>query len=638
MKTALVLSPFATWPADVGHRRRTLQTTEMLRSLGYRVTFLFYAFEGAWYWRFQPRDFDRMAAQWDEVIVHHADHSVGLPPRQGRVHQLDEWWSPSLESLLVNLFARRSFDAFVVHNVWLSRALSLAPPGTVRILETHDLFHKRRAILDRFGLGHDFYEIDEASELFGIDRADIAIAIQDEDARQLLGKTRARIVSLPFYDTALEADAPGLRRTDYLHPGKVTFGFLGSAHTYNTHGMQSVLRALEPRVAATFAPVDIALAGSVSDALETRLPVRRLGRVPTEAGFYAACDIALAATFEGTGFKIKVGDLLALGMPSLVARHSAIGTGLRGEVVVDTPEDMADAMVRIALQRPPLGTLRTPVLAGRDDLKGRVAVGTANLRQTLRDLRPLLAVDLSRFGPERGALALISWLSVARHLVREAAVVLMLREDVRQLVEAVLPIGVTAAAREAFGALRESHGRAVVVDACGAGIDGLVLRRGDRWEADTRWLWLLGEEDAPEPSRSGQLPVVHPDAAWDPAVKAVQAAARKLRDRKALDADTLVFGAWPARAPAARVIRLKTRVARVEVRDAAAVEAALLELLDVHEGSREAIWCGEAGAALTVLHEVAGARKHDRLGVIDGTAIGIAHGHHSAPTSLLLEI
>jgi len=619
MKSVLILSPFATWPADVGHRRRTLQTTALFKALGYRVTFLLYAFEGAWYWRFQPEDFDRMCAQWDEVIVHAAEHSVGLPPKAGRLHQLDEWWSAALESHLLNIFARRNFDVFVVHNVWLSRALSLAPGTTVKVLETHDLFHKRRAILDRYGIQHDFFEIDEAAELFGINRADIVVAIQDEDARELLGKTRGRVVSLPFYDEALEALAPRLHRADYLHPGKVTFGFLGSAHIYNVKGMQAVLRALEPRIAASFAPVDIVLGGTASEALETRLPVQRLGRVPTEADFYARCDIALAPTFEGTGFKIKVADCLALGMPTLVAKHSAIGTGLRGAAVVETPEQMADAMVQIALRRPPLASLRRAVIEGREELKARVAIGTRNLVQVLREARPVLGVDLSLWGPERGALVLISWLSVMRQLLPQAAVVLMLREDVRRLVEPVLPPGVRAAAREEFAALRRDHARATVIDASGTGSDGLGLRPGDRWELDGRWCWLRGEEAPVEgaPSVVRGQPLLHPDAAWDPAVQAVQKAARQHRDRKALDAEVLVFGAWADRGKRARVLRLKKRVARVEIRDARAVEAALLELLDTEDRNPKVIWCSEADDVLRILQGLVSRKGNKIAGLIN---------------------
>lgn len=620
-KSALVLSPFATWPADVGHRRRALQTTAMLKALGYRVTFLLYAFEGPWYHRFQEEDFARMAAQWDEVMVHYADRSVGMPPKTGRLHHLDEWWSESLESFLGNLFSRRGFDVFVVHNVWLSRALTLAPAGTVKVLETHDLFHRRRAILDRYGIGHDFYEIGEAAELFGIDRADIAIAIQDEDARDLLGATRARVVSLPFFDEALADQAPALMRNDYLHPGRVTFGFLGSAHTYNVHGMQAVLDALETRVAATFAPVDIALAGSVSDAVRTRLSVRRMGHVPSEADFYARCDIALAATFDGTGFKIKVGDCIALGMPSVVARHSAIGTGLAGDVVVTTPWDMADLMVRIALQRPSLSTLRAPVLTAREDLRGRVARGTALLQQAIRDARPMLAVDLSRFGPEHGALPIMSWLSAAPYLVRDAAPVLVLREDVLRLVGSALPPGVQATTREGLADLRDGLGRALVIDACGAGVRGLPLRAGDRWDADTRWNWLLGEADAAESGIAGALPVLHPDALWDPAVDAIGTAARRLRDRAALDAKMIIVGAWSGSTPKPRPLQLKDRVARVEVRDARALEGMMLELLDRTRDDRTIVWCAEHSAVTEILARLT-ATHGSLVGLVCGAVLG----------------
>jgi len=631
MKSALILSPFASWPADVGHRRRTLQTTAMLKALGYRITFLLYAFEGPWYWRFQEEDFAEMAAQWDEVIVHHADHSVGLPPKHGKLHHLDEWWSPALENHLANLFSRRSYDIFVVHNVWLSRALATAPSGVVKVLETHDLFFKRRAILDRYGIGHDFFEIDEASELFGIDRADIAVAIQDEDARELLGKARSRVVSLPFFDDALLAEAPGLLRGDYLHPNKVTFGFLGSAHTYNIHGMQAVLDALEPRVAASFAPVDVALAGSVCDSITSRLPIRKMGRVPTETGFYANCDIALAAAFDGTGFKIKVGDCLALGMPSLVARHSAIGTGLKGSVVVDTPEEMADLMVNIALRRPALATLRAPIVAGRDELRNRVARGTASLRQLMRDVRPVLVIDLSAYGPEFGALPLMSWLATARHTVRLVAPVLLLRADVLKIVEPVLAPGVRATTREGFAEIRDDFGRARFIDACGTGTTGLPLRMGDKWVRDTRWNWLLQEDDAQVEAMS-YLPIVHPDGKWDPSVLAVQKAARKHRDRAVLDAEKLVVGVWPDSGGKRRVMRLKDRFACVDIRYARQVEDLMLEMLDIPEGSREIIWCADTSAASQMVFQIAGLTKQTVSGLLGGPVVGkFVPGYRFAP-------
>ena len=90
----------------------------------------------------------------------------------------------------------------VTHNVWLSKALTLAPRGTTTVLETHDLFWKRRALLDRLGVGHDFYEPEQAGEVFGINRAQIAVAIQERDARELMPLVKSKLVTLPFYDPA----------------------------------------------------------------------------------------------------------------------------------------------------------------------------------------------------------------------------------------------------------------------------------------------------------------------------------------------------------------------------------------------------------------------------------------------------
>ena len=48
MRRAFVLSPFATFPPDAGQRRRTLQTTRLLKEHGYAITFALYAFEEGW--------------------------------------------------------------------------------------------------------------------------------------------------------------------------------------------------------------------------------------------------------------------------------------------------------------------------------------------------------------------------------------------------------------------------------------------------------------------------------------------------------------------------------------------------------------------------------------------------------------
>lgn len=630
MKTALVLSPFATWPADVGHRRRTLQTTAMLKEAGYHVTFLLYAFEGGWYWRFQDRDVAEMRQQWDEVLIVHAEHSVGLPPREGRFHALDEWWSAELETQLRNLFRHRHFDLFVVHNVWLSKALSLAPRATTTVLETHDLFWKRRALLDRLGIGHDFYEPEQAAEIFGINRAQIAMTIQEKDARELLPLVSSKVVTVPFYDAAVEAGAAGPERRGYLHPDKVVFGFLGSAHTYNVSGMRAVLKALEERVARSFAPVDLVLGGTASTALETRLSCRRLGRVPTEVGFYAQCDVALAPTFEGTGFKIKVADMLALGMPSLVAAHSAIGTSLAGEMVVETPEEMADAMVRIATTRPPLGGLRAGAATAREELKRRAALGRSNAFRLLHTIKPGLVVDLSVFGPEKGILPLVSYFSLIRHLPAHAATTLVVRPDVRAIIEPFLPLGLHLADADEADAATRHHPRRVLLQVGGRrGAAIMPLREADLLVQDNRWNWL-DPDAAPGPDTVGvDLPLAYPDIAWDPLVSAIRQAWRSLdhKGQAPEGVQRIVFVDWVGARGPATVARLASMVWIVDVNDTAETERALMAILAAPEEGIEVVWATSGHATLRALvMEAALSRRQKVSGLLDGCFHGSANG------------
>ncbi len=628
-RTALIVSPFASWPLDVGHRRRVAQSTALLRDAGYRVTFLLYAFESGWYWRRQLGDYNAMAAQWDEVLVVQANRTVGMPPREGGFHALDEWWSEELEVTLRNLFRQRHIDVMVVHNVWLSKALTLAPCATTTVLETHDLFWKRRALLDRIGIGHDFFEPEQASEIVGIDRAQFTIAIQERDSQELTPLVKSKLVTLPFYDPAMEDAAQQPPRAAYLHPEKVTFGFLGSAHTYNVTGMQAVLDALEDRVARSFAPVDLLLGGTADAKLKTRLPATRLGRVPSEAGFYGACDIALAPTFEGTGFKIKVADMLALGLPTLVARHSAIGTSLDGEAVADTPEEMAEAMVRIALTRPPLSGLRRLSERAREDLARRTETGTRSFFRLLHAIKPCLIVDLSGCGIEHGMMPLISYFALLRHLPPNAFTHVVLRAEVLALVEPVLPIGVCALLREEVAAFTACYPHRLLVDVDGASAAWFAPGADDRVLRDDRWAWV-GQESATaaQDAPAFPLPLLHPDVSWDPCVEALRKAwrARPGSARMPEGTERILFLDWVGDAAPSPAATLRRNLWLVNMRDAAATEAALMALLDSPEQSLEIVWLGDERPVLRgIVIEAAASRRHRVSGLLDGCFLGPAN-------------
>jgi hypothetical protein len=556
---ALVVSPFASVPRDAGHRRRVHQMTRLLSENGYGVTFLLLAFEDDWAWAHDAELHGELRAIWEEVIVVHAAGHVGRPPLHGAAHHLDEWWEPALQATLANLSTRRFFDVVVVHNVWLSKAFDFVHPASVKVLETHDLFWRRADAFARIGLPPAFFVTDRESELFGIGRADIVVTIQAAEARALLDLTPKRIVNVPFYDFTLDRDAdpaPAILAS----PDKVSFGFLASANPFNVHGVNALLAALEREIGESFAPVEIVVGGSVGRHVRSILPVRRLGRVATEQGFYAAVDWAIAPVFEGTGFKIKTADALALLRPLLASAHAADGVALHATLVCATPAEMAARMADIALRRPDPRIGQGHVRRARENLRARTAEGEANLLRAMAVAAAPVMVDLHDVSAETapGALLLQAWLGVMRVLAERAPVLLVLPQSVRLRVARSLPPGVRAIA-------------AGEVDSCLA-------------------LWPRCRRVATHPF---VMPPLHPNLLWE-------AAALRLRDlwaetpqgRAALaeGAGMLLLG---ENRPPAR-FAIGAGVATVNATDMQAVACALLRLLIAPNGAE--IVCAAAPA------------------------------------------
>lgn len=441
-RSALILSPFSSWPETAGHRRRVAQATRLLAHAGFRVTFLLYAFEDIWAHRFDEASYDALRRQWPEVHVFHANAGVGGTPAQGERHAIDEWWDTALGAYLDNLFSRRRFDAFVVHNVWLSRAFLHAPAGTARILEIHDLFHRRAGVFSTFGLRPDFFVPTQAGEIEGLARADIVSTIQasEQDWIQQNLPGRGRLV--PYFDASLPRHA--IRRADYLDGDVVRFGILASGHSLNLHGISSLLDVLRAAPEADRRRVRLRIGGAAARFIAPAMPCERMPEVATEAGFYAGCDIAVVPNLAGTGFKIKIADALGLGMPVLATRHAAEGIDLPAASTITTAQDLAARICAIARDRPPLATLRAEAARAAVRLRREAARGAARLVTAISRKRPVLRIDLTPFTPGAGILPLLVMLhaNALRELLDAGHPQLLVGSDVAALVADLLPDGV----------------------------------------------------------------------------------------------------------------------------------------------------------------------------------------------------
>lgn len=445
-KTALILSPFSSWPENAGHRRRVAQATRLLCSSGFRVTFLLYAFEDAWTHRFDQTSYDALRDQWPEVHVFHANAGVGGVPQDGVRHAIDEWWDPALGAYLDNIFSRRRFDAFVVHNVWLSRALLHASPGTLGILEMHDLFHRRADVFHRLGLRQDFFRPTEAGEAEGLSRANIVSTIHPSEQAWVQRTLPGRGRLVPYFDIGLTRQATP--RSDYLERDAVRFGILASAHSLNLHGIRSLLGALRSMPEVQRKRVRLRIGGAAARFIAPDLPCDLIPEVTSEAEFYAQVDVAVVPNLDGTGFKIKIADALALGMPVLTTRHAAEGLRLGTAETAPDSHDLAERVCAIASHRPPVADLRSASEKAARRLRRESERGAARLVNVITRRRPIQRIDLTAFRPEAGILPLLLGLNHAavESLLERVRPEIHLATEVADAVRDLMADGVTLVA------------------------------------------------------------------------------------------------------------------------------------------------------------------------------------------------
>jgi len=72
--------------------------------------------------------------------------------------------------------------SFSVNYTFLTKAFEYAPPGVVKILDTHDLFSGRRELFENFAVAPEFFYTSPEREKIALDRADAVIAIKQSEA------------------------------------------------------------------------------------------------------------------------------------------------------------------------------------------------------------------------------------------------------------------------------------------------------------------------------------------------------------------------------------------------------------------------------------------------------------------------
>ncbi len=411
----LVLSPVPTWPITLGNRNRIVQVNRALQREGAHVTLLHYPSDDEWRTRLPRGGMAAMARQWPEVFHCPVTRPLHSRPTEGEDHTADEWWDPAIGQTLDWLFKVGRYDALLVNYTWLSKALEHAPAGVLRILDTHDRFSDRRALLAAHGLPPEYFHTTQDQERVALDRADIVWAIKHQEEAFFRTLTDRTVATLPHAEPPAPAPmAPAAAAAD----GVLRLGIVGGANNINATNIRNFLAVAHTYLKRTLLPVEIIVAGSVCPLIEDlRLPfLRLLGTVESMDELYGAVDVVLAPLAFSTGLKIKVGEALSRGKALVSHAHA-----FEGYLATHPFHECADfeAMMR-AVHR----LVREPALVDVLTEASRRSVAraeediTATLRHAgaqARELPPSVIVSLRFEQAQRGTLLFDHILDVARY-------------------------------------------------------------------------------------------------------------------------------------------------------------------------------------------------------------------------------
>ena len=314
MKHLLVVSPIPSHPQYQGNSARIYRLTRMYQLLGYRVHFIYFGMEGL-----SQEQASSMRQCWDHFYF---VQPIGpaADPAYGDFFDIDDWYDQRVSDLIETLCRRYEFDICLTNYVWFSKALDAVPKETYKIIDTHDVFGDRHIVARKAGLEPLWFYTTKELEAFGLSRADLVIAIQDEEKSYFESITHVPVEVLGYV-----VPQQKLLERKKNTQDKIRIGYIGSGNPFNVQSMLAFQTELmkHPELLERF---DFYLAGTICKNIQDHNEVYTIcGTVDELEDFYSEIDIAVNPMNGGTGLKIKSLEAMSFGKPLIGTIDAMVG-------------------------------------------------------------------------------------------------------------------------------------------------------------------------------------------------------------------------------------------------------------------------------------------------------------------------
>jgi Methyltransferase domain/Glycosyl transferases group 1 len=227
-----------------------------------------------------------------------------LDERGRELLQMDRaFCSDALIETVLRLQSTLGRYVLLAEYIWMSRVLPLLGSRALKIIDTIDVFSTRAEKVEQYGV--DDINIDAASERLRLERADVLVAIQENERRALEELAPGATVVTGGVDFDVTSDAGGQDNG----PGIL---YVASGNPMNRRGLRDFLRFAWPRIRESVPNAELSVVGAVGESVPI-VPdgVRVLGRVADLAPLYRACRLVINPAVAGTGVKVKTLEALS---------------------------------------------------------------------------------------------------------------------------------------------------------------------------------------------------------------------------------------------------------------------------------------------------------------------------------------
>jgi glycosyltransferase involved in cell wall biosynthesis len=337
VKRILVINPCSLYPDDSGNRKILSNICNFLREEGNEMHILC---TGE---KFRSNDFEVMNEKWPERLYIYQPfiykwklrffRIIGFLFRNRKNLKVDDWFPPGLSREVNLIVAAHNIDLIIVNYIWLSKLMTSAAQ-TKNILLTHDVFTDRN-----LKTNDNWFSVSKQEERKGLNRADIILAVQDDEARYFRQLTSKPVFPIYGYYN--------------VRPLSLVYSkcllFLASDHIHNVRGLTHFISSCLPDIVKEIPEVKLIVAGGVCKHVKCAHPnVELIGSVSDLEYFYGLGNLVINPVFSGTGIKIKSMEALAFGKVVVAHSHTIEGMPFKEKlpiIVVDDSKSMALSII-----------------------------------------------------------------------------------------------------------------------------------------------------------------------------------------------------------------------------------------------------------------------------------------------------